>query len=222
MWRWGGRCKFLGKHSVNTVIDTWPRYLSQSVSQPDHQPHGLPQTFTLLTSRFRVQAHSVDTSTLKGDNETKSKHFRNKNSNSGDLRSTRSAFHHSPCPCAIRTQHEDVRSGGKVPQVLNFAARLEWPAPYRRRFVPWDKGPCTYCIGGLVGRRGGLDAVNKRLMPLTGIEPRLLDGPVTIITELCRSYMPFILPSINNWSSLKCGHFFFLDYFLFENHLIPL
>jgi hypothetical protein len=37
-----------------------------------------------------------------------------------------------------------------------------WSASRPGRFTPWERGPCTYGIGGLVDPRAGLDVVKKR------------------------------------------------------------
>jgi hypothetical protein len=39
------------------------------------------------------------------------------------------------------------------------------------RFTPWERAPGTHCIGGWVGPRAGLDAVeNRKFLTLPGLE----------------------------------------------------
>jgi hypothetical protein len=42
---------------------------------------------------------------------------------------------------------------------------------WRYSFIRGEIAPGTYWIGGWVGPRGGLDAVNRKILPLLGIEP---------------------------------------------------
>jgi hypothetical protein len=48
-----------------------------------------------------------------------------------------------------------------------------WPASHPSRCTPWERNFCTDWVGGWLGPRAGLDAVEKRkTSPLSGIEPR--------------------------------------------------
>jgi hypothetical protein len=49
-----------------------------------------------------------------------------------------------------------------------------WSASRSCRFTPGESAPGTYCIGGWMGSITGLDAMEKTVFPLPGIEPRLL------------------------------------------------
>jgi hypothetical protein len=49
----------------------------------------------------------------------------------------------------------------------------DWSASLPGRFTPTEKASGTHWIGGWVGPRAGLDAVEKSLLPFPGIEPQL-------------------------------------------------
>jgi hypothetical protein len=68
-------------------------------------------------------------------------------------------------------------NGGTAPTILTPALDgCEWLASRFGYFTPRERSPHhrTRCMGGWVGPRGGLDAVEKRkALPLLGIEPWL-------------------------------------------------
>jgi hypothetical protein len=55
--------------------------------------------------------------------------------------------------------YNDVwENGGITPPFLSSAQDVgEWSASRPGRFAPWERAPCTHCIGGSVGPRTGLD-----------------------------------------------------------------
>jgi hypothetical protein len=54
-------------------------------------------------------------------------------------------------------------SGGIAPPFLILALDgVEWSASRLGRFNPWENVPGTHWIGGWVGPRAGLDAVEKK------------------------------------------------------------
>jgi hypothetical protein len=65
-------------------------------------------------------------------------------------------------------------SGGIAPPFLISAPDGgEWSATRSDRFTPGERAPGTHWIGGWLGPRAGLDAVEKiKILPLSGIEPR--------------------------------------------------
>jgi hypothetical protein len=65
-------------------------------------------------------------------------------------------------------------SGGRAPPFLTSALDGgKWSASRPCSFTPEETVPGTHCIGGWMGPRSDLDAVEKRknLFPLLGIEP---------------------------------------------------
>jgi uncharacterized membrane protein YsdA (DUF1294 family) len=53
-------------------------------------------------------------------------------------------------------------SGGIAPPFLTLALDGdEWSASRSGHFIPEERSPVTNCIGGWVGARAGLDAVEK-------------------------------------------------------------
>jgi hypothetical protein len=80
-------------------------------------------------------------------------------------------------------------NGGRAPQFLTSALDGgEWSASRPCRFTPAETVPTTHWIGGWVDPRGGMDTVDKNLLPLHRIESRFLGRParslVAILTEL--------------------------------------
>jgi hypothetical protein len=64
-------------------------------------------------------------------------------------------------------------NGGTAPTFLTWALdEDEWSASRPCRFTPGERAPGTRLIGGWVGSWAGLDAVEKKNLPLRpGIEP---------------------------------------------------
>jgi hypothetical protein len=62
----------------------------------------------------------------------------------------------------------------------------EWSASRPGRFTSGETAPCTYCVGDWVGPRAGPDIMEKRkhLLPLPGIEPRLLGRTVRSVVAV--------------------------------------
>jgi hypothetical protein len=76
--------------------------------------------------------------------------------------------------------HEDITgSGGIAPLFLTSVLdRDEWSVPRPGRLTPGKRASGTHWIGGKVGPRAGLDAVQKRKgLSLEEIEPQ----PVTCL-----------------------------------------
>jgi hypothetical protein len=48
---------------------------------------------------------------------------------------------------------------------------VEWSALHTSRFTREERAPCTHWIGGWVGPRAGLDAVQKTLEPAWNRNP---------------------------------------------------
>jgi hypothetical protein len=65
-------------------------------------------------------------------------------------------------------------SGGISQPLLTSALHVgEWLASRPNRFAPEEIAPGTHWIGGWVGHRRGLDAMEKKeILPLPGIESR--------------------------------------------------
>jgi hypothetical protein len=94
----------------------------------------------------------------------------------------------SLCLVNLTTRHEDVwGSGGIAPPFLAlWLDGGEWPTSHPFRFTPTERAPDIHWIGGRVGPRAGLDAVNRKMSTL-GIEhPPSSPLPVAIPTEPCR------------------------------------
>jgi hypothetical protein len=75
----------------------------------------------------------------------------------------------------LSTRHEGIWwSGGIAPQFLTSTLDGgEWSASLSGRFTPGDRDPGTYCIGGWMGPRSSLNAMeDTKLLPMPGIEPR--------------------------------------------------
>jgi hypothetical protein len=53
-------------------------------------------------------------------------------------------------------------SGCIDPHFLTLAIAAEWSAPRPYHFTPGERAPGTYCMGGWVGPRDGLDDIKKR------------------------------------------------------------
>jgi hypothetical protein len=86
------------------------------------------------------------------------------------------------------SHHEDIWSGGIAPSII----LATW---WRRifSFTPWplyprERAPSAYWIGDWVGTRALLDAVEKNLLYIPGIEPLFFGRPVRslviTVTEL--------------------------------------
>jgi hypothetical protein len=77
---------------------------------------------------------------------------------------------------------------GTTPPFITFALDGgEWSGLRPCRFTPGERAPGTHWIGGWMGPRFGLDAVEKRqILPLTGIET----GPSRPSLYLRQSYRP--------------------------------
>jgi hypothetical protein len=57
--------------------------------------------------------------------------------------------------------------------IHDLGAVCVWSASRPGHFTPGERGPGTHKIGGWVGPRAAVDAVEKRkILPLLGIEPR--------------------------------------------------
>jgi hypothetical protein len=57
-------------------------------------------------------------------------------------------------------------SGGIVPHIIDLGTGWsEWLGSRPGRFTPREGAPRTYCIGGCVGPRVGLEAVVRRKIP---------------------------------------------------------
>jgi hypothetical protein len=69
--------------------------------------------------------------------------------------------------------HEDIwGSGGIAPPFLTSALDGgEWSASRPYRIIPRERAPGTHWVGGWVGPRAGLDAVEEKHFALPGIEP---------------------------------------------------
>jgi hypothetical protein len=67
-----------------------------------------------------------------------------------------------------------MEDGGIAPPILTSALhRGEWLASRPGRFTPGDRVPCSRLIGGWVGPRASLDAMEwRQIFPLPGLEPR--------------------------------------------------
>jgi hypothetical protein len=74
--------------------------------------------------------------------------------------------------------------------ILNLGTRGEWSDSRLGRFTPWEIVPGTHWIGGWVGPRAGLDAMEKRKISFPCWESNPGSHPayraVTIPTELSR------------------------------------
>jgi hypothetical protein len=83
-----------------------------------------------------------------------------------------------------------VEEWGYSSSILNLGTGWRWVVSFTLQPIfPGEIVPCTHRIGGLVGFRDGLDAVEARkILPLPEIELRPSSSyPVTIPTELSRS-----------------------------------
>jgi hypothetical protein len=62
--------------------------------------------------------------------------------------------------------------------ILDLGTRCRWVVILTLLLLySWERAPCTHWIGGWVGPRAGLDAVEKRrVLPLRGIEPGLFSS----------------------------------------------
>jgi hypothetical protein len=59
------------------------------------------------------------------------------------------------------------KAGGIAPLFLTSALDTsKWSASLPGRFIPGERAPGTHWIGGWVGPRAGLDAAEKRKIPL--------------------------------------------------------
>jgi hypothetical protein len=72
--------------------------------------------------------------------------------------------------------HEDIwGSRGIAPPFLTSTLDVsEWSCSRPCRFTPRERGPSTHWIGGWVGPRAGLDALEKKkkILPLPGFTHR--------------------------------------------------
>jgi hypothetical protein len=104
------------------------------------------------------------------------------------------------------------RNGGIAPSFLTFALDGgEWSASRLCHFTPG-----THWIGGWVGPRAGLDAVEKRrILPLPGTEPQpSCPYPVAVPTELSRFASQFdncIISSAIRSAEGRHAHAVFLE-----------
>jgi hypothetical protein len=58
--------------------------------------------------------------------------------------------------------------------ILDLSTRWRWVVCFTLRLLnPWEIDPGTHWIGGWVGPRAGLNAVEKKILALPEIEPRL-------------------------------------------------
>lgn len=73
--------------------------------------------------------------------------------------------------------------------------RGEWPASRFGQFIPCEPAPVTHWIGGRVGPRTDLGAVEKRRICCPYRESNI-DHPARIATELCR-LLPNATKSLN-------------------------
>jgi hypothetical protein len=91
--------------------------------------------------------------------------------------------------------HEDIwENGGRAPPVLiSTLDGVEWPASLLDLFNTRERTLATHWIGGLIGPRAGLEAVEKRKIVPTGNRSPIFQ-PVAIPTEF------FLLPpNIHYW-----------------------
>jgi hypothetical protein len=74
------------------------------------------------------------------------------------------------CPCSLSEHHAMKTywgSWGLTLRILDLGTRRRWVASFTRpgRFASKERAPGTYCVGGWVGLRAGLDTVVKRKIP---------------------------------------------------------
>jgi hypothetical protein len=72
-----------------------------------------------------------------------------------------------------------MRSGCIDPHFIDLGTSWRWVASWRPgSFTPGERAPGTYCIGGLVDPRAGLDNMGKwKFLTLPGLETRPLSRP---------------------------------------------
>jgi hypothetical protein len=61
------------------------------------------------------------------------------------------------------------------------------------RFTPGETAPGTHCTGSWIGLRTGLDVMDKSLLALPGIEPRLLGRATRSLVAISTEFYPAIL-----------------------------
>jgi hypothetical protein len=97
-------------------------------------------------------------------------------------------------------RHEDIWGSGGIapPYFTSILDGGEWSASRPFRFTPREIAPRAHWIGGWVGPRVDLDAVEKgQILPLSRIKPRSSNiHLVAISTELSRPLMNYSATSI--------------------------
>jgi hypothetical protein len=84
-----------------------------------------------------------------------------------------------------------IRETGNIAAFLTLAVgKGKWPASLPYHFILWETAPVIYRVEDWLGLRSGLEIMEQNLLPLPGMQPRLLGRParsvVATSTELSR------------------------------------